>query len=213
MTNSRVLTVSGIMILTMVLLGVVNHSETVKPNKAFDSFPMEIGVWKGATSRFDEKVYDSLGVDDSILATYRNDDGEYVQLYVGFYQSQREGDLIHSPKNCMPGSGWNITETSIERVGVNDGENNKSIDVIKLLLENGIQKQVVLYWFQSRGRIISSEYMQKIWLVIDSITKQRTDGSFVRLIAPVDESEQMSLKVLKKFTKGIYPYLNEYIPS
>ncbi|MEA1968953.1 MAG: EpsI family protein [Thermodesulfobacteriota bacterium] len=213
MTYKRVLIVSAIMVLTMVVLGFVNHSENIKPNKSFDLFPMEIETWNGSTSRFDEKVYDLLGVDDSILATYRSDKGEAVQLYVGFYQSQKEGDLIHSPKNCMPGSGWNITETSIEKVAVNDAVNNNSINVIRLILEKGSQKQVVLYWFQSRGRIISSEYMQKIWLVIDSITKQRTDGSFVRLIASVDKDEQITLKFMKNFIKDIYPYLNVYIPS
>lgn len=213
MTYKQVITVSVIMILTMVFLGSVNHSETIKPNKPFDTFPMTIGQWNGTTSRFDENVYEILGVDDSILATYRSDNGEAVHLYVGFYQSQREGDLIHSPKNCMPGSGWNITQTSIESVDVNAQGTPKTIDVIKLLLAKGTQKQVVLYWFQSRGRIISSEYMQKIWLVIDSITKQRTDGSFVRMIAPVVENEQDTVDFLKNFIQLIYPDLTVYIPA
>jgi EpsI family protein len=132
---------------------------------------------------------------------------------VGFYQSQKEGDLIHSPKNCMPGSGWNILNTSIESVDVGQGGSVKNINVIKLILVKESQKQVVLYWFQSRGRIIASEYMQKIWLVIDSITKHRTDGSFVRLISPVVENEAKTLEILKGFTQEIYPFLNEYIPS
>ncbi|ACN15076.1 hypothetical protein HRM2_19750 [Desulforapulum autotrophicum HRM2] len=174
---------------------------------------MTIGPWTGTTSTFDQKVYDILGVEDSILASYETPDGRDVQLYVGFYQSQKEGDLIHSPKNCMPGSGWNILRSSIEPVDVGQNNNGKNINVIKLILVKDSQKQVVLYWFQSRGRIISSEYMQKIWLVIDSITKHRTDGSFVRLISPVVENEDKTLEILKDFTKQIYPYLNEYIPS
>ncbi|WP_232364241.1 exosortase C-terminal domain/associated protein EpsI [Desulforapulum autotrophicum] len=182
-------------------------------NKPFDTFPMTIGPWTGTTSTFDQKVYDILGVEDSILASYETPDGRDVQLYVGFYQSQKEGDLIHSPKNCMPGSGWNILRSSIEPVDVGQNNNGKNINVIKLILVKDSQKQVVLYWFQSRGRIISSEYMQKIWLVIDSITKHRTDGSFVRLISPVVENEDKTLEILKDFTKQIYPYLNEYIPS
>jgi len=176
---------------------------------------MEIGEWQGTPGAFDQEVYDVLGVDDYILATYRSrEKKESVNFYVGFYRSQREGDLIHSPKNCMPGSGWNITETEIETVEVTDNENQeKTIKAIKLLLRNGGEKQVVLYWFQSRGRNISSEYMQKIWLVIDSITKQRTDGSFVRYIAPVVTSEARSLSVLKEFIKETYPLINTYIPS
>jgi len=99
----------------------------------------------------------------------------------------------------------------VGQTGKTDGETN--IKVIKLILVKGSQKQVVFYWFQSRGRIISSEYMQKIWLVYDSITKYRTDGSFVRLISPVIENEDKALEVLKEFTRAIYPHLNEYIPS
>lgn len=204
---------AGIMALTMVILGLSSHSEIIKPNKPFDTFPMTIGDWTGTTSKFDQRVYDILGVEDSVLASYETTDGRSVQFYVGFYQSQKEGDLIHSPKNCMPGSGWNILKTSIETVDVGQEGSVKNINVIKLILVKGAQKQVVLYWFQSRGRIISSEYMQKIWLVIDSITKHRTDGSFVRLISPVFEDQDKTLEILKGFAKEIYPILNEYIPS
>lgn len=213
MTYKRIVTIALIMVLTMILLGFSNHSEIIKPNKPFDSFPMHIGKWKGITSRFDKKIYDILGVDDSLLASYKSDNGEAVDLYVGFYQSQKEGDLIHSPRNCMPGSGWNILKSSIETVDVGSDGKAETIDVIKLILGKGSEKQVMLYWFQSRGRIISSEYMEKIWLVIDSITKRRTDGSFVRLISPVVKGEDETLELLKEFTKDVYPYLNEYIPS
>lgn len=210
----RTIIAAAVMVSTMLLLNFASRSESIKPNRSFDEFPMHIGEWSGSRGQFDQEIYDVLGVDDSILATYRSERKESVHLYVGFYQSQKEGDLIHSPKNCMPGSGWNITETSIETVDVKESRNqSKNINVIRLLLQQGNQKQLVLYWFQSRGRIISSEYMQKIWLVIDSITKHRTDGSFVRCIIPVVDSEEESLAVLKNFIKKIYPYLNEYIPS
>lgn len=217
MTYKKTFILAGIMVLSMIVLRLSSHSESIKPNKPFGTFPMVIGPWTGATSTFDQEVYDILGVDDSILANYQTTDEQSVQLYVGFYQSQKEGDLIHSPKNCMPGSGWNIAKTSIETVDVGQTDkqtgNENNINVIKLILVKGSQKQVVLYWFHSRGRIISSEYMQKIWLVVDSITKHRTDGSFVRLISPVIENEDKTLEILKDFTRTIYPYLNEYIPS
>ena len=182
MTYRRTISVVAIMLLTAGFLGFLSNPEVIKLNKSFDSFPLKFGKWQGVKSELDQEVYNLLGVEDYILSDYRSSEGESVNLYVGFYQSQKEGDLIHSPKNCMPGGGWNITETSIEKVNFT---NNDNIDVIKLLMQKGSEKQIVLYWFQSRGRIISSEYMQKIWLVIDSITKHRTDGSFVRLISRV----------------------------
>jgi len=201
------------MILTMVCLSYLSHGENIQPKKPFSTFPMKIGEWTGEEQQFDKRIYDILGVDDSALVNYRTPDGRQAQLYVGFYQSQREGDLIHSPKNCMPGAGWNIIETSLEDLTVSK-HNPEKIKLIKLVLIKGSQRQIVLYWFQSRGRIIASEYTKLIYLVIDSITKHRTDGSFVRLIAPVlGGDEEKALKDLKDFAKLLMPILQEYIPS
>jgi len=213
MSLKHTLIASSIMIVTAVFLSYINHSEDVLPNKPFSTFPKQIGEWKGVEQRFDEEIYDILGVDDSYLATYRNSNGGQVQLYIGFYQSQSEGDLIHSPKNCMPGAGWKIVSSSIEELDVSDTDYNK-IETIRFKLKNSIHEQVALYWFQSRGRIISSEYLQKIYLVIDSITRQRTDGSFVRLIAPIHNGdEEKTVEYIKEFGKLIFPILTEYIPA
>lgn len=210
MTWKRTAIVVLILIATAGVTAMASKSERVLPNRPFNEFPLEVDQWKGRKGSLDPEVYNILGVEDYIFADYQNASGEIINLYVGFYQSQKEGDIIHSPRNCMPGAGWNIIETSIEPV---KGFHGRSMNVIRLLLEKGGEKQVVLYWFQSRGRIISSEYMQKIWLVVDSITKQRTDGSFVRLISPVNGEEENTLERLKGFAAKIYPILNEYIPS
>ncbi len=180
--------------------------------KPFSTFPTQIGPWQGVEDHFDERVYQVLGVDDSFLANYKGPSDPWVNLYIGFYDSQREGDLIHSPKNCMPGGGWKITDVSIEtlRSGNEIATEHK---IIKLVLEKGKSKQISLYWYQSRGRIISSEYMQKIYLVWDAITRNRTDGSFVRLIAPVVDSEEQTLTTLKSFAQELFPILQDYIPS
>ncbi len=193
------------------LIQFIEKSERIQPNKSFAQFPMKINNWEGNKGALDEEIYNILGVEDYILANYRKQDAGMVNLYIGFYQSQKEGDIIHSPKNCMPGAGWNIAETSIETVPIN--QNNTKIKVIKLLIVRGAEKQVVLYWFHSRGRIIASEYMQKIWLVYDSIFRQRTDGSFVRLVAPVNRDEKTTTNILKEFAVDLYPVLLDFIPS
>lgn len=213
MNFKRTLFVSAVMVLTMVFLSYLSHVEDVPTIKPLSTFPTRIGDWVGKEQRFDAKVYDVLGVDDSFLGTYRDADGRWVELYVGYYRSQREGELIHSPKNCLPGAGWNIVASSLEEVRV-PSENPGKIKVIKLIMEKGTQRQIVLYWFQSRGRFIASEYFQKIYLVLDSITRHRTDGSFVRLIAPVrGGNEQAALEDLKGFAEQIIPVLQEYLPS
>lgn len=209
----RTLTASGLMLLTMLCLVYISHSESIHPNKPFSSFPKQIGEWVGKEERFDQEIYGLLGVDDSFLGNYNTREGRQVNLYVGFYQSQREGQTIHSPKHCMPGAGWNIVETSSEELTI-PGRNPAMIRVAKLTLEKGTQRQLVLYWYQSRGRIIQSEYMEKIYLVMDSIAKRRTDGSFVRLIAPaINGDEGKTIKDLKEFAQLLIPILGEYIPS
>jgi len=201
------------MLLTMVCLVYISHSENLHPNTPFSNFPKQIGEWVGKEERFDQEIYDLLGVDDSFLCNYNTRKGGQVNLYVGFYQSQREGDTIHSPRHCMPGAGWNIIDTSSEELTIPNRKPAK-IKVARLTLEKGTQRQVVLYWFQSRGRIIRSEYMDKVYLVMDSIAKRRTDGSFVRLIAPaINGDEGKAIKDLKEFAQVLIPILGEYIPS
>jgi len=211
MTFKRTIAFAAVLIFTFMITEFASRSEIVEPKRSFDDFPQTIGKWQGKKEQFDPEIYDVLGVDDSVLMNFRSPDNRHVNVYVGFYQSQKEGDLIHSPKNCMPGAGWNIVDTRLEQVELEGSQNPKK--VILLEIQKGSEKQLMLYWFQSRGRIIPSEYWQKIWLVIDSITKRRTDGSFVRLISPVTGSEAQTLETLKSFARKIYPYLNEYIPS
>jgi EpsI family protein len=209
----KIIIASALMLLTAFSVSYMSHGNDMPPIRPLSGFPKEIGKWQGRESQFDQEIYDILGVDDSFLANYYSPDEGQVQVYVGFYQSQREGDLIHSPKNCMPGAGWAISKTSLEELNLTDSKHDK-IKVIKLLLEKENQQQIVLYWFQSRGRFIHSEYWEKIFLVVDSITRNRTDGSFVRLIAPVINGDQSkALEDLKTFAEEIIPVLQEYIPS
>lgn len=212
MTTQKTIIIISILLITSVLTALATHTENIAPNKSFNEFPLNIGSWQGKASQLDEKIYNILGVEDYIMADFRNSPGKVINLYVGFYQSQKQGDLIHSPKNCLPGAGWNIIDSAVIPIDL-DTPILKKTKVIKLLLAKGGQQQVVLYWFQSRGRIIASEYMQKIWLVVDSITKNRTDGSFIRLISPVIKDEDTATNLLKEFATQLYPILNEYIPS
>lgn len=210
--HGRLIIVILALLMTGVLVRGVNLTEEVPPRMPFDTFPLEIGVWTGEKDHFDNRLYEVLGVDDSILGNYRSSRGDFVQLYVGYYHSQKKGDLIHSPKNCMPGSGWNIHQTSIEEVG--DRDSGAAFKAIRLLIQNGGDQRVVLYWFQSRGRIISSEYMQKVYLVVDSIFRRRTDGSFVRLISPVHEGDaEATTQKMKEFAHELVPLLHAYLPS
>lgn len=179
----------------------------------FLTFPKQITEWKGEETFFGDRIYEALGVDDSVLINYSQDDGKTVEMFVGFYNSQREGDLIHSPQNCLPGGGWRIVQVNTEMLCV-PGNTPENIKVVKLVLEQGIQQLVLLYWFQSRGRYIHSEYWQKFYLVWDAVTKNRTDGSFVRLIAPVGKNGvDYTTAYIKSFAETLIPILNNYLPG
>ncbi len=188
-----------------------SRTEEIPPVRSFHEFPDRIGPWQGRKGALDDKIFNVLGVESYVLSGYTRPPDQYVNLYIGFYQSQRKGDLIHSPRNCMPGAGWDIVETGREIL--TDPETGASYTVASLVLKRGNQYQMVLYWFHSRGRIIASEYMQKIWLVTDAVFRNRTDGAFVRLITPVKNSRQEAVLLLKEFADHLKPLLDKYIPD
>ena len=211
MSRGKLFTILLIMGATFWFTGQAGRSENVPPVKSFLNFPLTMGAWQGSRGALESEIYNILGVEDYVLADYQNPQRRRVNFYLGFYQSQKEGDLIHSPRNCMPGAGWNIIASSDQII--DGGPGSAPIKVTGLILEKGVERQVVLYWFHSRGRVIASEYMQKIWLVLDSITRRRTDGSFVRLISPVVTSEEEAFDLLKEFALELMPHLEAYIPS
>lgn len=201
-----------VMLSTVILLGHFRHIENRHLKKPLTDFPKQISEWAGREEHFAKEVYNFLGVDDSFLCNYRDMCGNTIQLYIGFYRSQMEGRIIHSPKNCMPGAGWNVIHSSLETIRISGGDGDDN-HVIKLLLEKGSEKQVVLYWFQSRGRIVVSEYLEKVFLVIDAFKLRRTDGSFVRLISPVSNgNEHITTDYMKSFAQSIIPVLEDFLP-
>jgi EpsI family protein len=177
---------------------------------------MEIEGWKGKQTLLDEKVLRVLGVSDYILRDYIPQTPQIqgkpvlpITLYVGYYDSMRKGKTYHSPKNCLPGSGWQLTEK--ESISVDFS--GKTHVINKVLIQKDLDKQLVLYWYQDRGRIIASEYWGKIFLVTDSIKRKRTDGAFVRITTPIVSSEEDAFKAELSFARSIFPYLKEYLPN
>ena len=218
MSLTRIIIAAVLMLMPLGFLNYFSQGENIPLNKPFSTFPKQIGEWTGKEERFDQKIYDKLGVDDSIDCNYCNHNGSRIELYIGFYRSQRKGDLIHSPKNCMPGAGWNFAKTEKISISVDAHQEQhiqqQNITVNNILLQNGPEKLVMFYWYQGRGRFITSEYAQKIYLVTDSMTRHRTDEAFVRLLAPVTSgNEEETVRYLRDFTKLILPLLQEYIPS
>jgi len=133
-----------------------------------------------------------------------------VWLYVGYYQSQRTGSTYHSPKNCLPGGGWQFVESDQVPVPVPGAE---SITINKVLIQKGLDKQVILYWYQDRGRVIASEYAAKGYLIWDAMTKNRTDGALVRISVPVSSTTDQAYEQGLAFLQDLWPLLHDYLPE
>ncbi len=133
-----------------------------------------------------------------------------VGLYIGYFRSQRTGTTIHSPKNCLPGSGWQPETSSIYQLTLDDG---RKVPINLYVVRKGLDEQLVLYWYQAHGRVVASEYWGKFYLVYDALRLNRTDAALVRITAPVSRGgeEQARTRAIA-FAKQITHDVDETIP-
>lgn len=187
------------------------RQEILPDRSAFVDFSMRIGQWRGNPQPVEPQLISALRFDDYLLADYAAPEGGPLTLYMAYYQSQRKGQSAHSPQSCIPGGGWEIT--SKRTVNVSMGKLTESVN--RVLIQKDRQKQLVLYWFKQRDRILSNEYLVKLYLLWDALTRQRSDGALIRLSAAVDpgEDEQVVEQRLLQFAQTIQPQLNRYIPD
>ena len=163
----------------------------VLPKRAdFSTFPMQVGNWQGKGDRLEQIYIDTLKFDDYIIADFVDKGQQPVNFYVAYYASQRKGESAHSPRTCIPGGGWQITShTRRDLDGVNVAGHPLSVN--RLVIEMGESKQLVYYWFQQRGRLITNEYLVKWFVFWDGLTKNRSDGALVRLVTPLRQGQDL----------------------
>jgi EpsI family protein len=200
----------GVLIGAFVLLHTVSHGETVVPHQPLHELPYSLGSWTGTEQPFEARIIQAVGVSDYTNRIYSRQQGGFAQLYIGYYASQRTGDTIHSPKNCLPGSGWDPVQSGYTRIFVPNG---RQIIVNEYVIQQGLDKMLVFYWYQDRGRVIASEYSAKFWMVADAISRNRTDGALVRLITPLHDDEVDARARLVSFTQILFPHLENVIPN
>jgi EpsI family protein len=189
------------------------------PNRmAFKAFPMQIADWRGtAQPPLSQQVLAVLGATDYVTRIYQTPDRSIVGLYVGYWNSQRQGDTIHSPLNCLPGAGWEFVNHGVLQLTGASMAGPGSGGINRYIIQKGLDRQLVLYWYQSHGRIVASEYWGKFYLVADAVRLNRTDGSIVRVIAPIAgntrEAEARAEAVALRFVQVLLPQLNGFIPA
>jgi EpsI family protein len=147
-------------------------------------------------------------VDDYVNREYVNAAGIPVGLYVGYYASQRQGDTIHSPQNCLPGAGWQPVETGVADLRLGE----RSARVNRFLIQKGLDRQVVLYWYQGRGRVVANEYTNKALLMLEAARIHRSNGGLVRLIAPVTTTADAAQTTVSAFATAFFPHLDRHLP-
>lgn len=193
------------------------RSETVPKRSDFTGFPSQFDAWHGRRQALESAFLDVLKLDDYLLVDYvRESDAsrQPVNVYAAWYGSQRKGQSVHSPRSCIPGGGWQIRSLEQRDVGgVRVG--GAPLRVNRVLIEHGSQRQVVYYWFQQRGRVVTNEYLVKWFIFWDSLTRHRSDGALLRVTIPLlpHQPEDQADSILQEFLAVLAPTLPQYVPG
>lgn len=198
---------------TALLLSTRSGSEVIPARAPLSSFPQQLQGWNSRTLELDEETRAVLGPGDFLLRQYSSDTrSQPVTLFIAYFATQSTGDAIHSPKNCLPGSGW--APIQADRIEINVPE-HAPFPANRYIIAQGEQRELVLYWYWAHDRGVASEYAAKFYLVADSIRMHRSDGSLVRLSIPLErgESIESAQKLLLSFAGDIVPVINTYVPQ
>ena len=213
-SGKRIILIITIFAATWLTLRNSSTVQQVPIKQPLSLFPEQLGSWHRISSnQLSAEVIDILKMDDYINYIYAAPDGKTIDLYVAFYQAVGISGGYHSPKNCLPGSGWGIEQVQSFTLPTGiEGRNTSTVS--EMVVRKQKTSQIVLYWYQNRGRIIGSEYMEKVFLVVDGLLKGRRDGAFVRLISHVDDKDIPATEaVLKKFSVLAMKELENFLPG
>jgi EpsI family protein len=212
-STPRFLTAAALIAATAIFLHAHTRSEIFPPRLALQSFPPQLGNWTGTDIALDKEVLDVLGPGDFLLRSYADSQTPQprINLFIAYFRSQRAGDTIHSPKNCLPGAGWAPAES--RRVTLSPA-GHAPFPANRYVIAKGDAREIVLYWYWAHDRGVASEYWAKYYLVADSIRMNRSDGSLVRISSAMypGETPQAAEQRLLPFTADVVPLLNNYIP-
>lgn len=209
----------SVRILSLVLLAQIavfygfSRTEKVPPHRPLSQFSLPDTNWSVVQDvQMDKETLDVLKADDILSRVYVNNTGQMATLFVAYFETQRTGKTPHSPKNCLPGSGWAQTQSGTIEIPVS-GE-ILPIKVNRYVVARGQNQSVVLYWYQARNRVIASEYSAKIYTVEDAIRYNRSDTSLVRVVVGVNDGNiPKAVDTATSFVKAFFGPLKDYLPS
>lgn len=200
----------GLLLVLAPLPGRIGRNDPVALRQPLASLSLTLDGWTGRDEPIEERVAAKLGTPDLLLREYENAAGERVWVYVSYFGRQQQGEQSHSPRNCLPGAGWSPVE--MRRVPFAFGGRGGG-EVNEIVFAKGDRRQVVYYWFRERDRIVASEYLVRWYMVVDAVTRRRTDGALIRISAPVRRSEPETRAVLAEFMRVALPALDRILPE
>jgi EpsI family protein len=213
MKSSRFWMIVVLLAGTALLLHARGNTDLIPTSEPLSQIPSTFAGWSGNDVPIDQETLDVLGAGDFLSRIYlRGGEEQPIGLFIGYFPTQRSGVAIHSPKNCLPGSGW-VFESS-HYVNLDDANGNAH-RVGEYIIADGENRQFVIYWYQAHGRSIANEYAAKVYLVADAIRLNRTDGALVRVITSIDAKEGTSAARARAeaFTAQLVPMLPRFIPN
>jgi EpsI family protein len=207
----RLLALLGVLIVGAAAIRSAAVVEAVPIRRPLAELPAALGPWRSIGDvRLDRETLDILRADDYVNRTYV--DGSIpANLFVAYYMTQRQGDTMHSPLNCLPGNGWDPVSMAQIRISAGDGA---FVSSNRYVIQKGLDRELVLYWFQSHGRTVASEYASKVYLVLDSLRLHRSDAALVRIVVPMMTTAASAAEAAGiEFVRSVYPALAKHIPT
>lgn len=209
MRPGRLYSIALLLLLSGVGMNRFVRQPQVVPVLPLSSFPARLGPWQGADQPLPAPTLAALQLSDYLNRVYTGSGQPAVGLYIAYYPRQKFGDDIHSPKNCLPGAGWQVVSSTVMPVQIS----GRVIRVNQYIVARGLDRDVVLYWYQQQGRVIASEYWSKAFQVWDGLTRHRSDAALVRVAVPFSSDQTSASQTAAAFVGRMFPELAAYIPQ
>lgn len=188
----------------------MHQNIAVPTNRPFDQFPNQVNSWNMVSeTTFSDPVLSVLKPTDYIMRQYRYSDGKTVNLYIGYHNGAKGSGVIHSPKNCLPGSGWYEVSTGVYPAMFGARQEK----IVRAVYQKGDTKELFIYWFQMKGKILNNEYALKIGEITNSILYGRKEETFIRVSIPFVDDEKEAIGRGEQFINDFYPVINEFLPK
>jgi len=205
----RLLVLTVAILATAAVVRVLGAAAPVMPASRLSNLPMRLGAWTGEhAADLDADTLAVLKPDDYVARVYRRGP-ETTELFVAYYAAQKDGAAMHSPLNCLPGEGWSLLSQRRDRIDLDGTTVEANHDVI----QKGLDSRLVVYWFQSHGRAVASEYWSRAYLVLDGIRLHRTDAALIRLVSGPLRDEAQATRSITDFARAAGPALLRQLPD